>query len=87
MVLLLRTVFGKGFPLTFRKRYGELLDSVFLKNGGVSPASLEVLAFMRASKLKNAPDFKEERSRNLPIRRKFSGLHWRLSAVRFVSIV
>ena len=43
-----------------RKRYAELLDSVFMKNGGVSPASLEVLAFMRASKLKNAPDFKEE---------------------------
>ena len=58
-----------------------------MKNGGVSPASLEVLAFMRASKLKNAPDFKEEEKPEFANQAEFSGLHWRLSAVRFVLIV
>jgi len=44
-----------------REKYRELLDNVLLNNGGVSPASLEILEFMRASKLSRTTDSKHKK--------------------------
>ena len=42
-----------------REKYQEFLDNVLLNDGGVSPASLEILEYMRASKLRKKAKFKE----------------------------
>jgi len=42
-----------------REKYQEFLDNVLLNDGGVSPASLEILGYMRASKLRKKAKFKE----------------------------
>ena len=70
-----------------REKYQEFLDNVLLNDGGVSPASLEILEYMRASKLRKKLNLKKARNPILLTKPRLSGRCWRVLAGPFESIV